>query len=374
MGIYKREVKKEHVNALVRKIKENISQPLRIMEICGGQTHALLKYGIQELLGDKITMIHGPGCPVCVTPQNIIDKAFDLSLEKNIIMTTFGDMARVPGSKGSLLYAKSFGADIRILYSPLDIFQIASENNDKEIVFFSIGFETTAPIHALAIKYAFDNDIQNVSFLTSLVTVPAALKYLLSDRDAEIDGILGAGHVCAVSGYEDYEKLAEEFKVPISITGFEPEELLLGILNCVNLIVKGEHCVINSYPEVVVRKGNEKAIGLINEVFDVFDNNWRGLGVIPKSGLIINKKYEHYNSALRFKISDKDVIINVDCRAGEIMRGKLQPNECSLFGRLCNPDNPQGASMVSSEGACAAYYLYSRNIVNLIGNRKDVLF
>ena len=330
-----------------------------IMEICGGQTHALARYRIEPLLPKEIKLIHGPGCPVCVTPVSIIDTAIQLALKNNVIFTSFGDMLRVPGSRHDLLEIKSRGADIRIVYSPLDALRIASENPGHEIVFFGIGFETTAPIHALTILEAYRKKIRNFSVLTSLFTVPQAITTIAQDKECTLNGILAAGHVCAITGTSEYEKLAKHLKLSIAVTGFEPLDLLLGIYTCIDLLENREYTVKNAYRRIVAYDGNPKARQEIDEVFEICNRKWRGIGEIEKSGYQIRSKYEQYDALKRFNIKTDNKKEASSCRAGDIMKGKITPMQCKQFGIYCTPEHPLGAPMVSSEGACAAYYRYN---------------
>ena len=332
------------------------------MEICGGQTHSLVKNGIIELLPEKVRMIHGPGCPVCVTPLNLIDKAIEL-LENGVIVCSFGDMIRVPGSKKSLLETKANGGDLRILYSPLEAVKIAKQNPDKEVVFFAVGFETTAPANALSVLHAQKEGVQNYSILVSHVLVPPAMEAILDDEFSSIDAFLGAGHVCAIMGYKEYFPLAKKYQVPIVITGFEPLDLVQGILFAVKQLEKGEHQVENQYSRIVKEEGNLAAIKVIQTVFEIGDREWRGIGKIPKSGYQLRKEFESFDAEKKFGIENIKVPENDLCIAGDILKGIKKPNECSQFGKACTPINPLGAPMVSSEGACAAYYHYSDNLM-----------
>lgn len=343
-------------------IEKTVTKPWNIMEICGGQTHGLVRNGILDLLPGKVRMIHGPGCPVCVTPLNLIDKAIEL-LENGVIVCSFGDMIRVPGSKKSLLEAKSNGGDLRILYSPLEAVKIAKENPGKEVVFFAVGFETTAPANALSVLHAEHDGLENYSILVSHVLVPPAMEAILDDELCNIDAFLGAGHVCAIMGFEAYYPLADKYKIPIVITGFEPLDLVHGIYLAVCQLEKGIHKVENQYARVVKPEGNKAAKEVINKVFEVGNREWRGIGVIPNSGYQIREVYIKYDAETKFGISHIKVPENTDCIAGEILRGIKKPHQCSQFGKKCTPYNPLGAPMVSSEGACAAYYHFSNNLI-----------
>lgn len=344
-------------------IENEVTKTWKIMEVCGGQTHGLVKNGILDLLPDKVQMIHGPGCPVCVTPLNLIDKAIEL-LENDVIVCSFGDMIRVPGSKKSLLEAKAEGGDLRILYSPLEAVKIAKENPNKEIVFFAVGFETTAPANALSVLQAQKEGINNYSILVSHVLVPPAMEAILDDEFCNINAFLGAGHVCAIMGYKEYIPLAEKYKIPIVITGFEPLDLVQGIYMAVCQLEKGVYKVENQYARVVKEEGNLAALQVIHKVFQVGNREWRGIGEILNSGYVLTDEFKKYDAETKFGINTIRVPENADCIAGEILRGIKKPHECSQFGKTCNPSNPLGAPMVSSEGACAAYYHFSNNLIS----------
>jgi len=334
-----------------------------IMEICGGQTHSLVRNGILELLPEKVRMIHGPGCPVCVTPLNLIDKAIEL-LSNNVIVCSFGDMIRVPGSKKSLLEAKAGGGDLRILYSPIEAVSIAKENPDKEVVFFAVGFETTAPANALSVLHAEKEGITNYSILASHVLVPPAMEAILDDELCSIDAFLGAGHVCAIMGTQEYFPLVKKYKIPIVITGFEPLDLVQGIYMAVKQLEEERHELENQYARVVKEHGNKAAKDVIRKVFQVGNREWRGIGEIPNSGYVIRKAYRKYDAEAKFKVGNITAPENSDCIAGEILRGIKKPNQCGQFGKTCTPSNPLGAPMVSSEGACAAYFNFSDNLIS----------
>ena len=344
-------------------IKAVATKPWNIMEICGGQTHGLVKNGILDLLPDHVRMIHGPGCPVCVTPLHLIAKAVEL-LENDIIVCSFGDMVRVPGSKKSLLEAKSSGGDLRILYSPLEAVRIARDNPDKEVVFFAVGFETTAPANALSVLHAQKENLKNYSILVSHVLVPPAMEGILDDELCNIQAFLGAGHVCAIMGLEEYYPLARKYKITIVITGFEPLDLVQGIYMAVNQLEKGTYKVENQYARVVREEGNLAAKKMIQKVFGIGDREWRGIGKIPNSGYILNEQYKDFDAESKFGVGSILAPENPNCIAGEILRGIKKPHQCSQFGNTCNPSNPLGAPMVSSEGACAAYYHYSDNLIS----------
>lgn len=347
---------------MLKQIEKSVTKPWNIMEICGGQTHGLVRNGILDLLPDKIRMIHGPGCPVCVTPLNLIDKAIAL-LDQGVIVCSFGDMIRVPGSKRSLLEAKANGGDLRILYSPLEAVKIARNNPDKEVVFFAVGFETTAPANALSVLHAQKEGLTNYSILVSHVLVPPAMEAILDDEFNSIDAFLGAGHVCAIMGFKDYYPLVAKYKLPIIITGFEPLDLVQGIQMAVDQLEKGEHKVENQYARVVKEEGNLAAINVIQKVFEVGDREWRGIGNIPNSGYKITKEFMDFDAEHRFGIENIVVAENSSCIAGDILRGLKKPVECPEFGKGCTPANPLGAPMVSSEGACSAYFNFSEHSI-----------
>lgn len=343
----------------LEEIKNSVSKPWSIMEVCGGQTHSLVKNGIIDMLPKEVTMIHGPGCPVCVTPLNLIDKAVHLALDENVILCSFGDMLRVPGSEKSLLEAKAEGGDVRILYSPLEAVVIAENNPDKEVVFFAVGFETTAPANALSVIHAHRKKLTNYSILSSHVLVPPAIECVMEDPDSHIDGFLAAGHVCTIMGNFEYYPLVEKYKVPIVVTGFEPLDVLQGILMAVRQLEQSKAEVENQYARIVREEGNLEAQKVIYEVFEITDRLWRGMEIIPMSGYQVKDKYANFDATKKFKIDIVEAEEHKDCIAGEIMKGIKKPFECSEFGKKCKPTNPLGAPMVSSEGACAAYFHYS---------------
>ena len=349
----------ELAKKVLAEIERTVTKHWNIMEICGGQTHSLVKNGILSVLPDKISMLHGPGCPVCVTPLHLIDKAIHLALDKKVILCSFGDMLRVPGSQKSLLEAKAEGADVRILYSPTEAVQIAKQNPDKEVVFFAVGFETTAPANALSVLHAEKLGISNYSILTSHVLVPPAIMALMEDKESTIDGFLAAGHVCGIMGYWEYFPLVEKYKMPIVVTGFEPLDILQGILMVVKQLEENRAEVENQYTRIVKEEGNLAAQNVIKQVFEVNDQMWRGIGTIPQSGFKIKKEYQKFDAQIKFDINIAEVPENSECIAGLIMKGIKKPLDCAHFGKTCNPQNPLGAPMVSSEGACAAYYNFS---------------
>ncbi len=349
----------ELAQTLLAEIKKTVTKPWRIMEVCGGQTHSLVKNGILQVLPQEITMVHGPGCPVCVTPLHLIDKAIYLAENKGVILCSFGDMIRVPGSKKSILEAKAEGADIRILYSPLEAVNIAQANPDKEVVFFAVGFETTAPANALSVLHAEKLGLTNYSILTSHVIVPPIIENVMNDVDSHIDGFLGAGHVCSIMGYWEYYPLAEKYKVPIVITGFEPVDILQGILATVKQLEAGRYEVANAYARVVREEGNEPAQDVIAKVFKITDRVWRGMENIPLSGYGVKEEYAAFDAMLKFDVNIEEAQENPDCLAGDVMKGIIKPIQCPEFGKKCTPQNPLGAPMVSSEGACAAYFHFA---------------
>ena len=353
----------EETKKYLDEIHKMTTRQWNIMEICGGQTHGLVKNGILELLPEKVRMIHGPGCPVCVTPLNLIDKAIEL-LEQGVIVCSFGDMIRVPGSKKSLLEAKALGGDLRILYSPIEAVSIAKQNPDKEVVFFAVGFETTAPANALSVLHAEKEGLSNYSILASHVLVPPAMEAILSDELCTIDAFLAAGHVCAIMGIQEYYPIVDKYKIPIVVTGFEPLDLVQGIYMAVKQLEEGKFELENQYSRVVKNEGNLPAQEAINKVFKVGAREWRGIGEIPNSGYVVKDAYKKYDAEVKFKIDKIKVPENSNCIAGEILRGIKKPFDCSQFSKVCKPSNPLGAPMVSSEGACAAYYHFSNNLID----------
>lgn len=346
---------------ILDEISRTVSRPWSIMEVCGGQTHSLVKNGILDVLPPEITMIHGPGCPVCVTPVHLIDAAIELSLQPNIILCSFGDMLRVPGSHMNLLEAKAKGADVRILYSPLEAVSIAKDNPEKEIVFFAVGFETTAPANALSLVHAKREGVKNYSILASHVLVPPAIQAVINDPLSKIDGFLAAGHVCTIMGNGQYYPLAAKFEVPIVVTGFEPIDVIQGILMVVKQLESGQHIVENQYSRIVREEGNKDAQALLHQVFEVGDQVWRGIGEIPLSGLKVNAAFAAYDAVEKFGIKIDAPEELTECISGEIMKGLKKPAQCPHFGKKCTPESPLGAPMVSSEGACAAYYHFSES-------------
>jgi hydrogenase expression/formation protein HypD len=337
------------------------TSPWAIMEVCGGQTHAIVKYGIDELLPKGVTLLHGPGCPVCVTPVELIDKALEIASRPSVIFCSFGDMLRVPGTKGDLFSVKAKGGDIRIVYSPLDTLKIARENPSKDVVFFAVGFETTAPASAMTVHQASKMDINNFSILVSHVLVPPALEAILSSHNNNVKGFLAAGHVCTIMGYTEYEPIVKKYHVPIVVTGFEPIDILQGVYMCVKQLEKGKAEVENQYSRSVRRTGNQEAQNIIREVFKITPRKWRGIGEISASGLGLKEEYASFDAEKRFGIAEYTCEESSECISGLILKGVKKPHECEAFGSRCTPEHPLGATMVSSEGACAAYYRY-RNI------------
>ncbi len=343
-----------------RRIAAVVTRPWTLMEICGGQTHAIVKFGIDELLPKEIALIHGPGCPVCVTPLELIDKALEVASRPEVIFCSFGDMLRVPGSTSDLLSVKAAGADVRVVYSPLDAITLAEQNPAREVVFFGVGFETTAPATAMAVYQAAQKDLKNFSLLVSHVLVPPAIETILGAPGCRVQGFLAAGHVCTVMGYEEYQPIAANYHVPIVVTGFEPLDILQGVLMCVEQLEQGRAVVENQYSRSVRREGNLAAQQLIREVFQVVARKWRGVGEIPRSGLGLSAAYTRFDAESKFGLADLRVEEPAECRSGLVLQGKIKPTECPAFGIGCTPEHPLGATMVSSEGACAAYYRYRR--------------
>lgn len=346
----------ELVEQYMGEIRRTATRTWTIMEVCGGQTHSLVKNGLLQMLPEQVQMVHGPGCPVCVTPLHLIDKAIFLALEKRVTLCSYGDMLRVPGSSKSLLEAKAAGADVRILYSPLEAVKIAQDNPEKEIVFFAVGFETTAPANALSVLHAQRLGLKNYSILTSHVLVPPAIEAVMNDEASNIQGFLAAGHVCTIMGTGEYKPLVERYQIPIVVTGFEPVDLAQGILMTVRQLERGECQLENQYSRVVKPEGNPEAVKVIEQVFEVQDREWRGIGTIPHSGYELRAKFADFDANRKFEINIEHAPENADCIAGLVLKGIKKPHECSQFGKKCTPQFPLGAPMVSSEGACAAYY------------------
>lgn len=345
---------------LAATIARATTKPWVLMEVCGGQTHSIVRYGIDRLLPASIELVHGPGCPVCVTSLEMIDKAHAIASLPDVIFASFGDMLRVPGSRGDLQTLRSRGADVRVVYAPIDAVRIAKENPTKRVVFFGIGFETTAPANAMAVHRARKEGISNFSMLVSHVLVPPAIASILQARGNRVQAFLGPGHVCAVMGYREYEAIADRYRVPIVISGFEPVDLLEGVLMCVRQLEEGRAVVENQYARMVVRDGNAAARGLVFEVFDVVDRKWRGVGSIPKSGYRLSHAYRDHDAERLFDVAEIETRESSLCISGLVLRGLKKPKDCPAFGKECTPQSPLGATMVSGEGACAAYYQYGR--------------
>jgi len=349
---------------LARKLLDQIhaatTRPWAMMEVCGGQTHSIIRHGIDQLLPEGVEMIHGPGCPVCVTPLEIIDKALAIAAQPGVIFCSFGDMLRVPGSSQDLFGIKSDGGDVRVVYSPLDALTIARENPDRQVVFFGIGFETTAPANAMTVYQAKRLGVPNFSLLVSHVLVPPAIAAIMESPRCRVQAFLAAGHVCSVMGTGEYPALAEKYRVPIVVTGFEPLDILEGIRRTVVQLEAGRHELENAYPRAVRDEGNLPAKAMLGDVFEVTDRTWRGIGMIPNSGWRLSARYRDFDAELRFAVTDIHTAESPLCRSGEVLQGLLKPHECAAFGKQCTPRNPLGATMVSSEGACAAYYAYRR--------------
>jgi hydrogenase expression/formation protein HypD len=350
----------EDARKFFRAIRAAVTRPWILMEICGGQTHTLIRSGIDRLLPDELTLVHGPGCPVCVTPLEQIDRALAIASRPEVIFASFGDMLRVPGSTTDLLAVKAKGGDVRIVYSPLDAVTLAERNPRREVVFFAVGFETTAPANAMAVWRAKKTSLLNFSVLVSHVLVPPAMEAILSSPSNRVQGFLAAGHVCSVMGYREYEPIAERYRVPIVVTGFEPLDLLQGIRMTVSMLEEGRVGVENQYTRSVTRDGNLRAQALLRDVFEPCDRAWRGIGVIPRSGYQLRPEYEAFDAVRRFDVGNITASEPEACIAGEILQGIKKPSVCGAFGAACTPDHPLGAPMVSSEGACAAYFQYGR--------------
>ncbi len=344
----------------VEAIQRRVTRPWTLMEICGGQTHTLLKFGIDRMLPEAIALVHGPGCPVCVTPVEMIDRAVAIARRKGIILASFGDMLRVPGTEGDLLGVKARGGDIRIVYSPLDAVELARRYPDRQVVFFAVGFETTAPANAMAVLQAKEAGLGNFSILCSHVRVPPAMEAILSSPGNVVQGFLAAGHVCTVMGYREYEPIAEKHRIPIVVTGFEPLDLLQGIAMTVAALEEGRWGVENQYARSVVREGNVRAMEVMDRVFEICDRQWRGVGPIPRSGHRLRQEFARFDAAARFEVERITAAESPLCIAGSILQGRKKPTECPAFGSGCTPEHPLGAPMVSSEGACAAYHSYGR--------------
>jgi hydrogenase expression/formation protein HypD len=357
----------ELVQNSLKELRGILTRPWTLMEVCGGQTHAIMRYGLDQLLPPEIELIHGPGCPVCVTPVELIDKALAIAAQPNVIMTSFGDMLRVPGSIDAngngrdLFSVRADGGDVRVVYSPLDAVKIAQENPDKEVVFFAIGFETTAPANAMSVLQAKALGLTNYSVLVSHVCVPPAMKAILGSPQNRVQSFLAAGHVCAVMGYWEYPPIAEEYDVPIIVTGFEPVDLLQGIVAAVRQLEAGKAEVENAYGRAVTYEGNKPAQAVLEQVFETCDRKWRGIGPIPMSGWRLRPELDAFNAETRFDVSQIQPEESALCQSGLVLQGLLKPDECPAFGKECTPERPLGATMVSGEGACAAYYRYRQH-------------
>ena len=350
----------ELARTLAREIARVTTKPWTIMEVCGGQTHAIVKFGIDQLLPSGVTLLHGPGCPVCVTSLELIDKALEIAARPEVIFCSFGDMLRVPGSNKDLVSVKSEGGDVRIVYSPLDAVKLAAQHPEREVVFFGVGFETTAPATAMAVRQATRLGLQNFFLLVAHVLVPPAMEAILDSPDCRVHGFLAAGHVCAVMGYTEYEPMVAKYRVPVVVTGFEPLDILHGVLLCIRQLEEGRAEVENQYARVVRREGSLPAHELLAEIFEVVPRKWRGIGPIPRSGLGLKPAYAAFDAERRFGLAGHEVEESPDCLSGLVLQGRIKPHECPAFGTRCTPEHPLGATMVSSEGACAAYYRYRR--------------
>ena len=353
----------ELVQGVLKQIKSTITKPWVMMEICGGQTHAIMRHGIDQLLPSHIELVHGPGCPVCVTPLELIDKALAIASQPGVIFTSYGDMLRVPGSGSDLFSVRAAGGDVRVVYSPLDAVKIARENPELEVVFFAIGFETTAPPNAMSVVQAQKQGLKNYSVLVSHVRVPPAIHAILGAPHNRVQGFLAAGHVCAVMGYWEYQPIAEQYGVPIVVTGFEPLDIVQGILHVLQLLEENRAVAENAYTRAVTFEGNRPAQQWIDRVFEPCDRKWRGIGVIPQSGWRLRHEYASFDAELRFDVEAIQPEESPLCIAGQILQGLKKPYDCPAFQVQCTPENPLGATMVSAEGACAAYYRYGRRAV-----------
>ncbi len=351
----------EAARQVAARIARTVTRPWTLMEVCGGQTHAIVRFGLDELLPPEVTLVHGPGCPVCVTPLELIDKALAIAAAPGVVFCSFGDMLRVPGSEKDLLTVKSEGHDVRIVYSPLDAVKLAARHPDREVVFFAVGFETTAPANAMAVEQARRQGLANFSILVSHVLVPPAMEAVLSSPDNRVQGFLAAGHVCSVMGYHEYPPLAAKYRVPIVVTGFEPLDLLQGIHMCLKQLEEGRAEVENQYARTVSEPGNRPAQALIERVFRVVPRAWRGIGPIPASGLGLRPGYEAFDAERKFDVGGIAPRESPECISGLILQGLKKPPECPAFGTRCTPEHPLGATMVSTEGACSAYYRYRRD-------------
>jgi hydrogenase expression/formation protein HypD len=349
----------EHCERLLGEIRQAVTQPWTLMEVCGGQTHGLLRYGIDAALEGSVRLIHGPGCPVCVTQVEAIDTAIALAQRPGVTLTSFGDMLRVPGSEKSLLQARAEGASVQFVYSPLDAVRMAQKNPAHQFVFFAVGFETTAPATALAVQQAGELGLENFSLLVSHVRVQPAMEMLVESDGCAVQGFLAAGHVCTVAGYESYGQFVAKYKMPVAVTGFEPVDLLAGILECVRQLEMGTAQAVNCYARSVAALGNERALAIMDDVYEICDQPWRGLGIVPNGGFRLRPKWRRFDASLRFPTTTAFGHECADCRSGDVLTGRIKPPECAHFAVRCTPDSPLGAPMVSAEGACAAYYRYA---------------
>lgn len=354
------------VRELAKAIRDRVTRPWSIMEVCGGQTHAIVRFGLDQLLPPEVDLLHGPGCPVCVTPLSSIDRALAIARRPGVIFCTFGDMLRVPGTTGDLFRVKAAGGDVRPVYSPLDAVNLATKYPDREVVFFAIGFETTIPANALAVQQARARGLNNFSLLVSQVRVPPAIEAILQALDCRVQGFLAAGHVCAVMGTREYPPLVDQYQVPIVVTGFEPVDLLRGLWQVVDQLERGAAQLENAYERVVTSEGNLVAQQVIQEVFQIVDWEWRGIGMIPRSGWQLRPEYAAFDAVRRFELRESPSCESPLCRSGDVLRGLIKPPACPAFGRECTPESPLGATMVSAEGACAAYYSQRRDYANII--------
>ena len=348
----------ELVKKTISQIKAIVTRPWTLMEICGGQTHSIIRHGLDQLLPAEVELVHGPGCPVCVTPLELIDKALAIASQPDVIFTSYGDMLRVPGSHDDLFSVRAAGGDVRVVYSPLDAIKIAQENPDKQVVFFAIGFETTAPANVMSVLQAQRLGLENYSILVSHVRVPQAIRAILGSPHNRVEGFLAAGHVCTVMGYWEYLPLAEEYQIPIAVTGFEPLDIARGILTTLEMLESGQVTVKNAYKRLVTQEGNTAAQKIIAQVFEECDRKWRGIGTIPHSGWRLRPEFAKFNAEEKFNVHGIQAEESPLCIAGEVLQGLKKPRQCPAFGKECTPEHPLGATMVSDEGACAAYFNY----------------
>jgi len=350
----------EACQRLIQEICHTATRRWTLMEVCGGQTHGLLRYGIDTALESAVRLIHGPGCPVCVTPLEAIDMAIDLAQRPGVTVVSFGDMLRVPGSRESLLETRANCGHVRIVYSPLDAVRFAREHPDEHVVFFAVGFETTAPATAVAVRQAGELALENFSMLVAHVRVQPAMEMLAASRDSLVQGFLGAGHVCTVAGFDSYRSFVEKYRLPVVVTGFEPVDLLTGILECVRQLEQGRAEVVNCYGRSAAAAGNVEALAIMDDVYEICDRPWRGLGTIPGGGFRLRPKWARFDAERRFQRCEASARDSAECRSGDVLTGRIKPTECEHFGNRCTPESPLGAPMVSAEGACAAYYRYGR--------------